>query len=136
MSGEKYNRGNNSRRVSNKKNNRELSPREKLEIKKRLRRKEKKSTVIKRAITAAFLTIVILISLCGIYLFSFITSLNNSDVIAGVKPKANETVNILLLGMDIGDAENASNTSARRTDTMMLLNYNPRNDNIKVVSIP
>ena len=90
MSGEKYNRGNNSRRVSNKKNNRELSPREKLEIKKRLRRKEKKSTVIKRAITAAFLTIVILISLCGIYLFSFITSLNNSDVIAGVKPKANE----------------------------------------------
>ena len=63
MSGEKYNRGNNSRRVSNKKNNRELSPREKLEIKKRLRRKEKKSTVIKRAITAAFLTIVILISL-------------------------------------------------------------------------
>lgn len=136
MSGEKYNRGNNSRRVSNKKNNRELSPREKLEIKKRLRRKEKKSTVIKRAITAAFLTIVILISLCGIYLFSFITSLNNSDVIAGVKPKANETVNILLLGMDIGDAENASNTSARRTDTMMLLNYNPRTDNIKVVSIP
>ena len=136
MSGEKYNRGNNSRRVSNKKNNRELSPREKLEIKKRLRRKEKKSTVIKRAITAAFLTIVILISLCGIYLFSFITSLNNSDVIAGVKPKANETVNILLLGMDIGDAENASNTSDRRTDTMMLLNYNPRTDSIKVVSIP
>lgn len=40
MSGEKYNRGNNSRRVSNKKNNRELSPREKLEIKKRLRRKD------------------------------------------------------------------------------------------------
>ena len=136
MSSKKDNRGNNSRRASNKKRVRELSPREELEIRKKLRRKEKKSTVIKRAITAAFLTIVILTVLCGVYLFSFIASLNNNDMMAGVKPKANETVNILLLGMDIGDAENTSNTSARRTDTMMLLNYNPRTDNIKVVSIP
>lgn len=136
MSIKEYNRGNSSKRVSNKKSNRKLSPREELEIKKRLRRKERKSTVIKRAITAAFLTIVILIVLCGVYLFSFISSLNNNNVISGVKPKVNETVNILLLGMDIGDVENASNTSARRTDTMMLLNYNPRTDNIKVVSIP
>ena len=136
MSIKEYNRGNSSKRVSNKKSNRKLSPREELEIKKRLRRKERKSTVIKRAITAAFLTIVILIVLCGVYLFSFISSLNNNNVISGVKPKVNETVNILLLGMDIGDAENTSNTSARRTDTMMLLNYNPRTDNIKIVSIP
>ena len=136
MSSKKDNRVNNSRRVSNKKSNRKLSPREELEIKKKLRRKERKSTVIKRAIMAAFLTIVILIVLCGIYLFSFISSLNNNNLISGVKPKANETVNILLLGMDIGDAENTSNTSARRTDTMMLLNYNPRTDNIKIVSIP
>ena len=136
MSIKEYNRGNSSKRVSNKKSNRKLSPREELEIKKRLRRKERKSTVIKRAIMAAFLTIVILIVLCGIYLFSFISSLNNNNVISGVKPKVNETVNILLLGMDIGDVENASNTSARRTDTMMLLNYNPRTDNIKIVSIP
>ena len=136
MSSKKYNRGNNNRRVFNKKNKDKLSPREELEIRKKLRRKEKKSTVIKRAITAAFLTIVILIVLCGVYLFSFISSLNNNNVISGVKTKVNETVNILLLGMDIGDAENTSNTSARRTDTMMLLNYNPRTDNIKVVSIP
>ena len=136
MSSKKDNRVNNSRRVSNKKSNRKLSPREELEIKKKLRRKERKSTVIKRAIMAAFLTIVILTVLCGIYLFSFISSLNNNNVISGVKPKVNETVNILLLGMDIGDAENTSNTSARRTDTMMVLNYNPRTDNIKVVSIP
>ena len=57
MSGKKDNRGNNSRRVSNKKRNRELSPREELEIKKRLRKKERKSIVIKRAIMAAFLSI-------------------------------------------------------------------------------
>lgn len=136
MSSKKNNRGNNGRRVSNKRSNRELSPREELEIRKKLKRKEKKSTVIKRAITAAFLTLVILTVLCGVYLFSFISSLNNGDIIVGVKPKVNESINILLLGMDIGDAENASNTSARRTDTMMLLNYNPRTDNMRLVSIP
>lgn len=136
MSNKKDNGVKNSSKISNKKINRELSPREELEIRKKLRRKEKKSTIIKRSITALFLTILILTVLCGVYLFSFITSLNNSDIVAAVKPNANETVNILLLGMDIGDAENSSNDSVRRTDTMMLLNYNPRTDNIKVVSIP
>ena len=77
-----------------------------------------------------------LVALVGVYLFSFISSLNNNDIISAVKPSSNETVNILLLGMDIGDAENTSNSSARRTDTMMMINYNPRTDNINVVSIP
>ena len=132
----KDNRGGNGRRISNKINRGDLTPKEQLNIKRKLRKKEKRSTIIKRAILALILTVLILVTLSGIYLFSFISSLNNSDVIAGVKPRANETVNILLLGMDIGDSENISNISARRTDTMILLNYNPRTDNIKVVSIP
>ncbi len=132
----KDNRGGNGRRIPNKINRGDLTPKEQLNIKRKLRKKEKRSTIIKRAILALILTVLILVTLSGIYLFSFISSLNNSDVIAGVKPRANETVNILLLGMDIGDSENISNTSARRTDTMILLNYNPRTDNIKVVSIP
>ena len=132
----KDNRGGNGRRISNKINRGDLTPKEQLNIKRKLRKKKKRSTIIKRAILALILTVLILVTLSGIYLFSFISSLNNSDVIAGVKPRANETVNILLLGMDIGDSENISNTSARRTDTMILLNYNPRTDNIKVVSIP
>ena len=115
---------------------RKLSPREQLELKKKLRKKEKKSVIIKRAITAAFLTMLILVLLVGVYLFSFISSLNNNDIISASKPGVNETVNILLLGMDIGDAENTANSSARRTDTMMLINYNPRTDAINLVSIP
>ena len=115
---------------------RKLSPREQLELKKKLRKKEKKSVIIKRAITAAFLTMLILVLLVGVYLFSFISSLNNNDIILASKPGVNETVNILLLGMDIGDAENTANSSARRTDTMMLINYNPRTDAINLVSIP
>ena len=115
---------------------RKLSPREQLELKKKLRKKEKKSVIIKRAITAAFLTMLILVLLVGVYLFSFISSLNNNDIISASKPGVNETVNILLFGMDIGDVENTANSSARRTDTMMLINYNPRTDAINLVSIP
>lgn len=113
-----------------------LSPREQLELKKKLRKKEKRSTIIKRSITAAFLTILIIILLIGAYLFSFISSLNNKNIISANKPKNNENVNILLLGMDIGDSENTSNSSVRRTDTMMLINYNTNTDAIKLISIP
>lgn len=126
----------NNRRGSVNKKVKELSPRKELELKRRLKRKEKKSTVIKRAILAAVLTIVVLIAIGATYAFSFVSSLNNNDLISAVKAKNNETVNILVLGMDIGDTRNTQNTSARRTDTMMLLNYNPRTDYINIVSIP
>ena len=126
----------NNRRGSVNKKVKELSPRKELELKRRLKRKEKKSTVIKRAILALILTIVVLIAIGTTYAFSFVSSLNNNDLISAVKAKNNETVNILVLGMDIGDTRNTQNTSARRTDTMMLLNYNPRTDYINIVSIP
>lgn len=126
----------NNRRGSVNKKVKELSPRKELELKRRLKRKEKKSTVIKRAILAAVLTIVVLIAIGATYVFSFVSSLSNNDLIPAVKAKNNETVNILVLGMDIGDTRNTQNTSARRTDTMMLLNYNPRTDYINIVSIP
>ena len=51
---------------------RKLSPREQLELKKKLRKKEKKSVIIKRAITAAFLTMLILVLLVGVYLIIMI----------------------------------------------------------------
>lgn len=122
--------------VQGKRKERKLSARQELERKKFLRKKEQRKTTIKRAIAAALITLIVLIVFIAIYMFSFIFSLNNNDMIKGVSPKGNDSVNILLLGMDIGDSENIANTSGRRTDTMMLLNYNPKNDNINVVSIP
>lgn len=49
---------------------------------------------------------------------------------------SNEAVNILLLGMDIGDPNQPDNEEIKRTDTIMVLNYNPKNKEMKVVSIP
>ena len=58
MRDEKVAGANGNKRNSNARRRvRKLSPREQLELKKKLRKKEKKSVIIKRAITAAFLTL-------------------------------------------------------------------------------
>lgn len=54
----------------------------------------------------------------------------------GINPSAGQPVNILLLGMDIGDPNQVDNQSIKRTDTIMVVNYNPSTDQIKVVSVP
>ena len=48
---------------------RKLSPREQLELKKKLRKKEKKSVIIKRAITAAFFNANTCLISWGIFIF-------------------------------------------------------------------
>lgn len=45
-------------------------------------------------------------------------------------------VNILITGVDVGDPKCKLTTGPKRTDTIMLMNYNPKNQNINVVSIP
>ena len=55
---------------------------------------------------------------------------------SGIDVSSNEPVNILLLGMDIGDPKQVDNASIKRTDTIMVLNYNPTNKKLNVVSIP
>ena len=45
-------------------------------------------------------------------------------------------VNILVMGMDIGDPNEAENQAIKRTDTIMLINYNPSNSLTQIVSIP
>ncbi|WP_294372095.1 LCP family protein [uncultured Clostridium sp.] len=51
-------------------------------------------------------------------------------------PAYNKPVNILLLGMDIGDPNQVDNKDIKRTDTIMLINYNPNTDKIVTVSVP
>ncbi|MBO1686503.1 LCP family protein [Clostridium butyricum] len=51
-------------------------------------------------------------------------------------PSGNKPVNILLLGMDIGDPNQEDNKDIKRTDTIMVINYNPETDKITTVSVP
>lgn len=95
-------------------------------------KEEVKNTVIKFVITSISLTFVVIL----FYFYTMITSVQNNELISGVKPQKNEDINILLVGMDIGDIENKYNYSARRTDTIMVLNYDCLNEEVKLVSIP
>ncbi|MDU5721261.1 MAG: LCP family protein [Clostridium butyricum] len=51
-------------------------------------------------------------------------------------PSGNKPVNILLLGMDIGDPNQEDNKDIKRTDTIIVVNYNPETDKITTVSVP
>lgn len=98
--------------------------------------KKKKFKSIKRkvfmgiALIIAAILLMIVTSVVG-----FFGKLDNSNTIAATKPSG-DSVNILLLGMDIGDTNQVENKSIKRTDTMMLVNYNKKTKVVQVVSIP
>lgn len=49
--------------------------------------------------------------------------------------KLNERINILLLGIDDGDSE-AAESEPKRTDAMMLLSFDPKENKVSLLSIP
>ena len=112
------------------------SAKEKLERKKLLREKAKKR-LRRRKLISALITLFIIIIIVPIFVLgSFIKSLDKGDLMEGVAPKSNESLNILLLGMDIGDVEQVENTDIKNTDTIMVLNYNPNTKKVNLVSVP
>lgn len=112
------------------------SAREEIERKKYKKLKARRKDAIKRAISAFIILVFLLITFGCIYTFSFISGLKTDSLLGAKAPASNESVNILLLGMDIGDVDQEENFSIKRTDTMMLLNYNPKTDKVHIVSIP
>lgn len=50
--------------------------------------------------------------------------------------KKNEPVNLLLMGIDIGDPKAKNSNDPKRTDTLILINYNPKTEYINMISIP
>lgn len=106
------------------------------ERKKELRKKAKRRARMRMSIVILVFLLLVLVSTIFFSVISFITALKNNNLQAGITPRKNEPVNILILGMDIGDAEQEGNKAIRRTDTMMVLNYNPTTKKINIVSIP
>ncbi|MBU3146691.1 LCP family protein [Clostridium sp. CF012] len=65
--------------------------------------------------------------------FSVTSKKNNINL---VEAKKGEPVNILVMGVDVGTLGDSSKDNAQRTDTIILLNYNPVNKAINIISIP
>jgi polyisoprenyl-teichoic acid--peptidoglycan teichoic acid transferase len=74
------------------------------------------------------------------YIYNFLQQLsggknNAAENVKPVSAKKDEPVNILAMGVDVGIV-GSSNDNAKRTDTILLMNYNPKLEEINVISIP
>ncbi|NRT75107.1 LCP family protein [Clostridium beijerinckii] len=84
-------------------------------------------------IISLIITFVIISMVSGVYALMKVES---KSMPSGASVSFNQPVNILLLGMDIGDPKQVNNQSIKRTDTIIVANYNPQTKSIRIVSIP
>lgn len=108
-----------------------------LNCKKKNTQKHKKLKMTKKKIfkvIGLFLLIVLFINIFSVFRFFF--SIKNTVKTQAISPGFFKPVNILVLGMDIGAVGQENNNDIKRTDTMMVVNYNPKTKATKVVSIP
>lgn len=83
-----------------------------------------------------FLILLLLIATMASFFYFYLLSFSEGK--AGKTPpvasKSGEPINILIMGVDIGGIESVN--EPKRTDTIILMNYNPKNKKINIVSIP
>ncbi|GAA0747472.1 LCP family protein [Clostridium oceanicum] len=91
-------------------------------------------------LTKVIIVLIALIILGGtlgyLYLLGFGPSKAGEGNINTKETVSGEPVNILVMGVDIGDPKSQSKNDPKRTDTIMLANYNPKTKKVNIVSIP
>ena len=99
--------------------------------------KDKDGVTIKERIVLKAVSLILAVFLAMILLGTFaLFKIGSSSMPEAISPSSDEPVNILLLGMDVGDINQEDNDSIKRTDTIMLLNYHPKTKSMQVVAIP
>lgn len=92
----------------------------------------KKVKKFKKVFKRVFLLLLILILISCIWIYVTLSSLNNgNETTATDKATLNDPVNILLYGMD-----NVPGSPASRTDTIMIMHYDPETKDTTLVSLP
>lgn len=102
---------------------------------KRQNRKEKLQKKIKKLALITILMLFIMFAGVVSYGYSILKSFGK-DTIDAKRVPVSEPVNILVLGVDAGDYESKSKNSPKRSDTMMLVHYEPENNKVYMLSIP
>lgn len=98
--------------------------------------KKKKGITFKKILGIILAIFLIFIVVTGVRMAKLVNKINTDNITAPVEVSMKDTVNILLLGMDVGDVNNPNDEAIKRTDTMMLINFNPKTKKINIVSIP
>lgn len=113
--------------------------------------KKKKNIFIKTILTL-FTLIICLVVIGGIYFYQGISKLsegakeinkkfqNSGAIVENIdydeEDEDKKSINILALGVDVGTPGVDDKNDPKRTDTMLLINYNSETDKVNVVSIP
>ena len=116
------------RRTDNRKKNKVFS--------KIFRKTDNSTTILEKLVLGVIALIITFIIVSLVSGVSALMKVGSKSMPSSIKVSSNEPVNILLLGVDIGDPKQVDNQSIKRTDTIMVLNYNPTNKRLNVVSIP
>lgn len=97
------------------------------------KQRKRRLMVMSGVLTAIIAAIVFTV----IYFYNFFGKFSEDGVsVAPSEVKASEPVNILVLGLDIGDVNQKDNESIKRTDTIMVLHYEPKNNSAELISVP
>ena len=99
------------------------------------RSKKKKKLYIR----VFFLLFLFCILGAGVYTYFYLqdfSAISNKNNINLVEVKKDEPVNILVMGVDVGTLGDLSKDNSQRTDTIILLNYDPKKEAINIISIP
>lgn len=99
-------------------------------------RRDNSTSMLEKIIIAIISFVLTFIVISTIFGGFALMKIGSKSMPSSIDASSNEPVNILVLGMDIGDPKQVDNQSIKRTDTIMVLNYNPANDKFTVVSIP
>ena len=97
----------------------------------------------KNRLAISLLVILILLLCAGVSTLSFFYdylgkfSKNSGENVSLTKvTDKNSPINILILGVDIGDVNSKDNDNIKRTDSIIVANYNPSIPELKLISIP
>lgn len=102
---------------------------------------KRKEKILILVSTLVFMLLCVIIA-GGATFYSFLSSLSKNvrENPNGVKPIAvkskDDPVNILVMGLDIGNSGVKSDYDGKRTDTIILMHYNPKDEEVNMVSIP
>lgn len=106
-------------------------------IKRRSRKNSKKRvSPLKKVAIGIGMVLCIIILLLSATIIGFFSKIENNCSVDGIKPSMGECTNILVLGLDIGAVGQEEDGSIKRTDTMLLVSYNPSSKTTNVISIP
>lgn len=113
-------------------------------------KKRKKIVNYKRFMLVITISLLTVVLLAAGYFYFYLSGFNNSAVDLTKKnstgklnekdiaeiAKDGKSCNILVMGVDIGDPSSASADDPKRTDTLILANYNAEDNKFSLISIP